>query len=64
MAGRGAGEFGSILPFVLDGEMGYFRVVLHPLNTIHGQPLLDTEKGGCLHGVCNPPLPFLIEIGL
>jgi hypothetical protein len=30
MTGRGAGGFGSIHQFVLDGVMGYFRVVLHP----------------------------------
>src|SRR3990172_2806554 len=29
-AGRGAGGFGSLPQFVLDGVMGYFRVGLHP----------------------------------
>ena len=53
MAGRDAGGFGSIHKFGLDGVMGYFGVVLHPLNTIHGQPLFHTEKDSCLHGVCS-----------
>jgi len=30
MAGRGAGGYGSIHQLVVDGVMGYFRVVLHP----------------------------------
>ena len=30
MEGRGAEWFGSIHQFVLDGVIGYFRVVLHP----------------------------------
>jgi hypothetical protein len=53
MAGKRAGGFGSTDQFVLDGVIGYFRVVLHPLKTIHGQPLFHTEKAGCLHGVCS-----------
>jgi hypothetical protein len=37
---------------VPDGVMGYFRVVLHPLNTIHGQPTFHPEMAGFLRRVC------------